>query len=670
MTSLSLTSAIFFGINGNVIACVLWAISVIISIIYFASRSKEYDADADCDLVSSTKSYFATLTRKYNLFLLVVVGAILGVVGLLVVDKTDFLKGLAKYYVIGGLASACFVAAVQPIFSRKTKVSWIDACLVMALMFVVFGFGYLVRLKNDSRMLRFLFCYLISGLSLGFTILIRSVFCDSNVSAKLEKKSFSNYLGLVCSKYNVSVPLLCGVIAGGSASLVTRYGRIMHMFNNKRSSFFAILGIVIVAITLLTIFVGMVKKGYSRKDANILDVALLTSFVGGICGLGMIYVAFSYQRLTLVLVPVLFSFGSMLIRCKKVDVVSQTAVEKDESIIVDVKLVVDGDEIKAYCEGAEIEVNVVNKEEKVEAAPVVEETPVVETTPVAEEAPVASDDDDDEVVEVVDAPAMTAEEKLIIAKRSFENKIKFASPKAKYYYNELKNALMVYKTKCRVSKKAEAFRKNGLIAKLSVSGKSIRVHLALDPKAYDEGKYHHDDLGAKRAFKEVPFTMKIRSDLACKRAIELIDELAATKGLKANKKYERFDYAQGLDIDGAAILEKLGLLDQLTDVATKQQAENLTDEVLNFIPTVTLSRPLNEDSENVYIDTALKYVEDTISADTLHAAHQIPSTVEIINVKARTGLDKKITVYADEIDPLAAKLVLLTGGKVFKVVRK
>ena len=89
-----------------------------------------------------------------------------------------------------------------------------------------------------------------------------------------------------------------------------------------------------------------------------------------------------------------------------------------------------------------------------------------------------------------------------------------------------------------------------------------------------------------------------------------------------------------------------------------------------LIPTVTLSRPLNEDSENVYIDTALKYVEDTISADTLHAAHQIPATVEIINVKARTGLDKKITVYADEIDPLAAKLVLLTGGKVFKVVRK
>ena len=229
---------------------------------------------------------------------------------------------------------------------------------------------------------------------------------------------------------------------------------------------------------------------------------------------------------------------------------------------------------------------------------------------------------------------------------------------------------MEYKPKSRVSKKAEAFRKKGLFAKLSVSGKSIRLHLALDPKAYDESRYHQVDLGEKRAFKEVPFTMKIRSDLACKRALELIEELATQRGLKKNKKYERVDYALGLDIDGAAILEKLGLLDKLSDHVTKQQAEALTDDVLNYIPTITLPRTLNEESENVYLDTALKYVEDTISADTLHEVHQIPSTVDIIRVKARTGLDKRITVVADEIDPVAAKLVLLTGGKVFKVVRK
>ena len=436
------------------------------------------------------------------------------------------------------------------------------------------------------------------------------------------------------------------------------------MFRHARPAFFAIIAILVTAGVLALIVYGIAKKGYKNPEANVLDFGLMAAFVGAVAGLGMIYCAFSVIRVVLVAIPLVFSVVSMFIRSRKVEVISQEVTEKNDDIVVDVKIVVDGDDIKAYCEGAEVEVTVINKT-PVEAAPVEEAAPAVEEkeeAPVEEAAPV-------EEVPVAEAE-VEAEDKLIIAKRSFENKIKFASPKAKNYYSDLKNAIMVYKTKARVSKKAEAFRKNGLFAKLSVSGKSIRVHLALDPLAYDVNKYHHVDLGSKRAFKEVPFTMKIRSDLACKRAIELIDELAAARGLKMNKKYVPVNYAEGLDIDGAAILEKLGLYDQLGDVATKQQAENLTDEVLNFIPTVTLAKPLNEESVNVYLDTELKYVENTISAETLHEAQRIPATVDTIVVKARTGLDKRITVVADEIDPLAAKLVILTGGKVFKVVRK
>lgn len=668
LTSLSLVSTILFGINGNIIACVLWAIAIVISVIYFSSRIKEHETNDELESLVSTNSYYATLTRKYNIMLLFLTGVVIAVVGLLLIDKTSIFTGKPKYYVVGAVLVCCVGSILHAVISKKAKVGWIDACLVVLMTVIAFGFNYIVKLK-DPRIVRFIFLWILGALSVGFSIVIRSIFCDTNMAVKVEKKRFPNYLGVVFSKYHFSFIALLGVVAGFCVSLVTRYGRISEMFSNVRSSIFAIIAIMIIIYTLAIIVLGVMKNGYTSKKANLLDAGLCISFVGGVFGLGMVYVSFSYQRLILVLVPTLFALISMCYRMTKVDLVSQEFVEEDSTISVDVKLVIDGDEIKAYCDGAEVEVNVVrNNETEVTT----NDDAVVEddTNDSSKEEEVDSVSPSQETVVEDNNQKVSSEERLIIAKRSFENKIKFASPKAKKYYSEIKNALMVYKTKSRVSKKAEVFRKKGLLAKISVSGKSIRVHLALDPTQYDENKYHQIDLGARRAFKEVPFTMKIRSDLACKRAIELIDELALSRGLKANKKYEKVNYAEGLDIDGVAILEKLGLIDQLTTIATKQQAENLTDDVLKFIPVVEMSRPLNEAVENVYIDTALKYVTDTISADTLHETRQIPATVELINVKARTGLDKKITVYADEIDPLAAKLVLLTGGKVFKIVRK
>lgn len=655
LTALSFLAAVLFGIIGSIVTCVLWAIAFIICVIYFASRMKEFDANGTSENVLDVKGYYATIARKYNFFLLVVIALVVSVIALVAVENGVLLTGMFKYYAAGFVAVALCGAVAQPLVKKDTKVGIIDALLVIAVLFSVFFSAFII--KSDFK-LRYAFVYLIFLLGSAFALIFRSIFVSSNVKVAVAKKNLSNYHGQVFAKYGAFTPVVLGSIAGVCCSLVTRYGRISEAFRHVRPALFAIVAVLVTVGVLALIVYGIVKKGYKNPEANVLDFGLMAAFVGAVAGLGMVYCAFSYKRVILIAIPLVFSVVSMFIRSRKVEVISQEVVEKNDDIVVDVKIVVDGDDIKAYCEGAEVEVTIVNKT-PVEAAPVEEAAPAVEEK---EEAPV-------EEAPVAEAE-VEAEDKLIIAKRSFENKIKFASPKAKNYYSDLKNAIMVYKTKARVSKKAEAFRKNGLFAKLSVSGKSIRVHLALDPLAYDVNKYHHVDLGSKRAFKEVPFTMKIRSDLACKRAIELIDELAAARGLKMNKKYVPVNYAEGLDIDGAAILEKLGLYDQLSDVATKQQAENLTDEVLNFIPTVTLAKPLNEESVNVYLDTELKYVENTISAETLHEAQRIPATVDTIVVKARTGLDKRITVVADEIDPLAAKLVILTGGKVFKVVRK
>ena len=587
---------------------------------------------------------------------------------------TDLFSGLFKYAAVGGVAVACLFFCIYTLAKKDSKVNVLDALLICAFVIGAFAAFFFVNRMN----LRFIAVWALFEAAIALTILVRSMFVKTTDAVEVKRKGLANYYGALFEKHSVSLPVLLGIACGFCFTFMTRYSRLSEVFVSGRKTVFLALGAIAIIVLAVALWVlGVVRKGYTNRKVNVLDVSLLLTMFAVLFGCGMLFDAVSTPRLLLVIIPGVFAIASIIFRVIRVDVVSQEATEdNEEEVSFDVKLVINGDDVKVFCDGAEINVEVIRNEkvEEVEETKVeevteeVKEEAVEETEDAAEEEAVEEETTEEAVEEVKEE--VSKEEKLIIAKRSFENKIKFASEKAKNYYSELKNAIMVYKPKTRVSKKAEAFRKKGLFAKLSVSGKSIRVHLALDPAAYDEGRYHHLDLGSKRAFKEVPFTMKIRSDLALKRAIELIDELAAQRGLKRNKKYEVVDYSKGLDVDGAAILEKLGLLDQLSDHVTKQQAEALTDDVLAFIPTITLPRTLNEESENVYLDTALKYVEDTISAETLHGVHQITSTVDIIRVKARTGLDKRITVVADEIEPTAAKLVLLCGGKVFKVVRK
>lgn len=59
--------------------------------------------------------------------------------------------------------------------------------------------------------------------------------------------------------------------------------------------------------------------------------------------------------------------------------------------------------------------------------------------------------------------------------------MKFTSDKTKEYYSQIKNLLLSYGTKNKVARRNEAFRKSGLVAKISISGKSLRLHLPLDP---------------------------------------------------------------------------------------------------------------------------------------------------------------------------------------------
>ena len=94
--------------------------------------------------------------------------------------------------------------------------------------------------------------------------------------------------------------------------------------------------------------------------------------------------------------------------------------------------------------------------------------------------------------------------------------------------NQIREAILAKDKKVheRISKKCATFnlgRKT--VAKISINGKCIRVHLALDPGDERFATYPLKDLSEKTSYKDVPAMIKISSDLAFRRALKLIAAL-------------------------------------------------------------------------------------------------------------------------------------------------
>ncbi len=197
----------------------------------------------------------------------------------------------------------------------------------------------------------------------------------------------------------------------------------------------------------------------------------------------------------------------------------------------------------------------VSEESVVETpAPVAE--PVVEVKPepvveVVAEEPVPA------VVEVVEEPAIEevveepAPEQIVIGDASgetirrvpFNEKMLFAEKKVQNYYNAIYNAFISYrKINPRVSSKGVSYRLGReLVAKLTIRGKTLRFHLALPMDAVDANIYFQRDFSDTKAYEQVPFTVKVRSDRGLKNALKLIDVLAEKHGIERKTRFNEVD---------------------------------------------------------------------------------------------------------------------------------
>lgn len=125
----------------------------------------------------------------------------------------------------------------------------------------------------------------------------------------------------------------------------------------------------------------------------------------------------------------------------------------------------------------------------------------------------------------------------------FTDKISEQSQNVQAHFNSVYNEFKSYKKMhARVSKKCVTFRfGRELVAKIFIKGKTMKIALALAIDEFPENVYHQKDMSAKKAFEEIPFTVKLKSDRSAKHALALVTALAEKKGMVKNPKYVPVD---------------------------------------------------------------------------------------------------------------------------------
>lgn len=130
-------------------------------------------------------------------------------------------------------------------------------------------------------------------------------------------------------------------------------------------------------------------------------------------------------------------------------------------------------------------------------------------------------------VAAADDPAMTTR-----LKRSFRAKIIESDAEVKEYYFAAKNEFLSYaKVSSQISWTNDRFSYQGeTIAKVGVRGKTLCLYLALNPDEFPSSVYHQKFAGDTKMYEKTPMMVKIKSGVACKRALRLVAKLMETLG--------------------------------------------------------------------------------------------------------------------------------------------
>ncbi len=192
-----------------------------------------------------------------------------------------------------------------------------------------------------------------------------------------------------------------------------------------------------------------------------------------------------------------------------------------------------------------VEENVVATAEQVEETAVSEQPdeepkPVV-AKPVEKKKPVAKKTKEPKIV-IGDLEDNGAD-KAVASNAHFCEKMLCADDKTKGYYDQINNCLKSYKKiMVNVSAKGVAYSyAKQVVARLALHGKTVKLFLALDTDKYDAKIYGQKDVSDVKAYADVPFSIKVNTEMGLDNAKKLIADLAKNKGIEQKPRAFKVD---------------------------------------------------------------------------------------------------------------------------------
>ena len=324
------------------------------------------------------------------------------------------------------------------------------------------------------------------------------------------------------------------------------------------------------------------------------------------------------------------------------------------------------------------------EEEDVAAAAILpeEDEEEVEEEPEEEDdAPEVEEKEEDEEEEEEsdpDAPKLiTAADTIKRRTSTMRGRLRYGSDVNKAIYEELVNHLLQYKNVTRsLTNRADNFKSKGsLLAKITLTGKTLKLYLPLDAELYDYDKYHQL-ITEKNGYEEVPFTIKVKSNRGLKYAKELIDEAMAQKGVERKKKAgEKKSFKELILLQKGSLLIKAKKTDKLRSRVDSQDANaKLTDSEAQELVRIKYVPVSDEVKKTAFV--GLDKIEelyndcDMVNIKTLRKRGLVKEEHNRVKIIGGGTLTKSLKVYAEEYSLTAIKMIVLLGGKVVKLVEE
>ena len=278
--------------------------------------------------------------------------------------------------------------------------------------------------------------------------------------------------------------------------------------------------------------------------------------------------------------------------------------------------------------------------------------------------------------------------------KSFTAKLIQSSDTIKQFYADLANEFLIYeKIRNRISWANSCFvagRKN--VSKVSIKGKTLYLYLALEPENFRDTKFYVSDASSVKRYETVPLRMKIKSRRGVKQGKELIEILMKKLGIVRVRDTAETVKPSDYPYETTKKLLQRGLIRLKTENGAcvseadcpvwadfTRRERVFATEVQNFISDEVAASLTEEREEKglskpkgiINIDTLSEQyrANDTVTLISLKEKKLIQSSVNYVKVLARGAIDKPLTVKLQEFSADAAKMILLTGGKVIRLKR-